>query len=1059
MTVPGIGSVRLPTGLCSSGYNGTCPHLTAAITSSSPTLCRAGTAHCPGGAPSNAQVTLWVNGTGHELTTSSYIQVVFVVETTLFDGVYDPMAGEAGTGWCSGPCEESNGVPFFVANAGTIATDIASEYNAGQSSCVPSTQRAVCFAMVDYFSTAGADHDDGDGSEYHPDVTTFTPAGSFQTAVQGSFQNTVLSGGWIYSDSDFSDNILSSSSITALYGAQRGTGLAWDPTADHVIVWIGSTVPREYGYLTDYSATYQNFANGLSSPCEPSYFTGQPSCYGWVNATNSVASFAQANHMAIDVVDLANGMSNASSGDYRHGSVAQADADSILRAGCDLASATGGSWEGPFGNSTCSAAVTGTGHGNLTCVAGASCEAVGAEANPARVWSSNPSLGWALTHFNLPTGGITSNISAWGTDHDTFEFLPAAGLAVNASNPQYQVACSRAVSNPPLPQPCSPTPLVQGLGPLGTGVGWAWPDSVMYLNDTWKVSFLLEANASFPDWELGQAGTLDACQNQSWWGGCRPFSGGVYSKLSYNLSSGAPINPAPSFPPAWITVVGETPLRASATASPTSGAAQLTVQFTGAASGGTSPYVFHWTFGDGSSGSLAQDPVHAYNFTGTFPVQLTVTDAFGQTANAFLNTSVLSGPPPLTATVRANPSTGSLPLTVIFTSLVSGGIPPYVWGWNFGDGSTGTGENITHTFQSVGTFTVVLTVVDSGTSSVVRTVNVTVTPVSAPLLVRASASPNSGASPLTVVFNGTATGGLPSYHFYWDYGDGSLGSAAENPTHVFNGSGTYPVRLVVTDQLGQQATASLNVTVGGGSLALTATASPVSGPVGAVVQFQAVPTGGQSPYAVTWSFDDGSGPASGLSPTHSFAYAGTFLVHAWVNDSEVPSRSASATTTVTVYPAGPVPLSVTLSALPNPVYVGSPLTFQAGPAGGVPPYAYTWRGLPPGCTGGSSQWLPCTPTSAGHFNVSVTVTDRNASTASATVEVGVLAPPGTGHGTSSVGPLGAHPWETVTMLLVGAVVAAVLLIFLYTRRRKRRGSEDSHADPGPAPVAEAPPLD
>ncbi len=1007
----------------------------------------------------NTQVTLWVNATGHELTAPSYVQVVFVLETTPYDGVYDATSGDAGSGWCAGPCEESNGVPFFVTNAGTIAADIANEYNAGQTSCTPGVQRAVCFAMVDYFSTEGADHDDGDGSEYHPDVTAFTPAGSFQSAVQSTFQSTVLAGGWTYGDSDFSDNILSSSAITALYGAQRGTGLAWDPTADHVIVWIGSTAPREYGYLADYSATYQDYPTGLTSSCEPAYFSGQPNCYGWVNATNSVASYAQANNMAIDVVDLANGVTNASSGDYRHGPVAQADANTILQAGCDLASATGGSWEGPFGNATCPSSITGTGHGNLTCVSGASCEAPGTELNPARGWTSNPSLGWALTHFDLPNGGITSNVSAWGTAHDTFEFLPAAGLAVNATNPQYQVACSRSVTNPPLPTPCSSTPLVQGLGPLGTGVGWAWPDSVMYLNDTWKVSFLLGATASFPNSELGQAVALDACQNQSWWAGCRPLAGGAYSELSYNLSNGAPCNPAPSFPPAWVTVVGETGLQAVASASPTSGAAPLAVQFTGAASGGTSPYVFHWTFGDGSSGSMTQDPVHTYNFTGTFPVQLTVTDASARTAKAFLNTTVLSGPPPLTATVQANPSSGSLPLTVVLTSVVSGGIPPYVWGWNFGDGSTGTGENITHTFQSVGTFTVALTVVDSATSSVVRTVNVTATPTSTPLLVRASASPSSGAVPLTVALNGTATGGLPSYRFSWDYGDGSLGSAAENPTHTFNGSGTYPVRLVVTDQLGQQATASLNVTVGGGSLALTTTASPVFGPVGTVVRFQALPTGGRSPYAVTWSFDDGSGPASGLSPTHSFAYAGSFLVHAWVNDSEVPSRSAAATTTVTVYPAGSVPLSVTLSALPDPVDVGSTLTFQAEPAGGVPPYAYAWGGLPPGCTGGSSQSLPCTPTSAGHFNVSLTVTDRNASTASATVEVGVLAPSGTGHGTNSVGPLGAHPWETVAMLLVGAVVAAVLLTILYTRRRKRRGSEGSRADPGPAPVAEAPPLD
>ncbi len=53
------------------------------------------------------------------------------------------------------------------------------------------------------------------------------------------------------------------------------------------------------------------------------------------------------------------------------------------------------------------------------------------------------------------------------------------------------------------------------------------------------------------------------------------------------------------------------------------------------------------------------------------------------------------------------------PASIQFTATVSGGISPYSYAWNFGDGSTGTGNPVTHTFSTVGTFTVSCTVTDS----------------------------------------------------------------------------------------------------------------------------------------------------------------------------------------------------------------------------------------------------------------------------------------------------------------------------------------------------------
>jgi PKD repeat protein len=66
-------------------------------------------------------------------------------------------------------------------------------------------------------------------------------------------------------------------------------------------------------------------------------------------------------------------------------------------------------------------------------------------------------------------------------------------------------------------------------------------------------------------------------------------------------------------------------LEALAGTSASSGSAPLTVSFVGQAQGGTPPYRYEWSFGDGAS-SIAQDPRHTYNETGQYTVVLTVLD-------------------------------------------------------------------------------------------------------------------------------------------------------------------------------------------------------------------------------------------------------------------------------------------------------------------------------------------------------------------------------------------------------------------------------------------------
>ena len=65
----------------------------------------------------------------------------------------------------------------------------------------------------------------------------------------------------------------------------------------------------------------------------------------------------------------------------------------------------------------------------------------------------------------------------------------------------------------------------------------------------------------------------------------------------------------------------------------------------------------------------------------------------------------------LTADFSATPTSGESPLTVKFTDESVGNVSS--WQWDFGDGNTSTEQNPSHTYNSGGSFTIILTVTDA----------------------------------------------------------------------------------------------------------------------------------------------------------------------------------------------------------------------------------------------------------------------------------------------------------------------------------------------------------
>lgn len=128
--------------------------------------------------------------------------------------------------------------------------------------------------------------------------------------------------------------------------------------------------------------------------------------------------------------------------------------------------------------------------------------------------------------------------------------------------------------------------------------------------------------------------------------------------------------------------------------------------------------------------------------------------------------------------------------------------------WVFGDGTTGNGVAVQHSYTQPGTYTVTLTVTDDGGAwnRDSRTVAVTAS----------NAAPTAAftisCSGLGCAFDGTRsndTDGTIVAHD-WDFGDGTTGSGA-NVSHTYGRAGSYTVILTVTDNGGASASDSKTI--------------------------------------------------------------------------------------------------------------------------------------------------------------------------------------------------------------------------------------------------------
>jgi PKD repeat protein len=163
-----------------------------------------------------------------------------------------------------------------------------------------------------------------------------------------------------------------------------------------------------------------------------------------------------------------------------------------------------------------------------------------------------------------------------------------------------------------------------------------------------------------------------------------------------------------------------------------------------------------------------------------------------------------------------NPITGEYPLKVSFDGSASydpdGSVVAYAW--TFGDGGSGAGKLVDHTYQKNGTFTVKLTVTDDkgATGAYSRPIKIlkpNVNPVA-----DFAFSPTTGIFPLAVNFDASAShdpdGSVATYA--WTFGDGATGNG-KLTSHTYHKSGTFSIQLTVGDDRGGTGSKTKSITV------------------------------------------------------------------------------------------------------------------------------------------------------------------------------------------------------------------------------------------------------
>ncbi|MFH1723779.1 MAG: thrombospondin type 3 repeat-containing protein, partial [Elusimicrobiota bacterium] len=303
---------------------------------------------------------------------------------------------------------------------------------------------------------------------------------------------------------------------------------------------------------------------------------------------------------------------------------------------------------------------------------------------------------------------------------------------------------------------------------------------------------------------------------------------------------------------------------------------------------------------------------------GQHVISLRVTDSFGASGVASTTLTIYDNTP--TASFTANPDPAGCNQQVSFdASGSSHGRPDrniVTYDWDFGDGGTGSGAQVTHPFARLGDLTVTLTVTDDNSPAKTDTASlvVSISAINPP-----AADPG---GPYTADLGGSVTldasassdpdaaCGDAIQSYAWDLDDDgqfddASGASPEAGASVIDafGTGQHVISLRVTDSFGVSGVASTTLTIYDNTPSAGFTANPNPSACNQTVAFDASASSHGRPdrsiVGYDWDFGDGS-TGSGAFPVHPFARFGDFTVTLTVTDDNSPAKTDTAETVVNV---------------------------------------------------------------------------------------------------------------------------------------------------------------
>lgn len=275
-----------------------------------------------------------------------------------------------------------------------------------------------------------------------------------------------------------------------------------------------------------------------------------------------------------------------------------------------------------------------------------------------------------------------------------------------------------------------------------------------------------------------------------------------------------------------------------------------------------------WNFGDGGT-SFAMSPSHTYAATGTYPVELTVTNDLGCENRVTIDVTVVDAPE---ADFSFTDLCEGLPTNFTDEStIIAGAID--TWEWDFGDAATSPLADPAHVYAAFGPYDVKLIVTsDNGCQdSVTLPVEIAGTPIVDFSFADVCFGETSEFTNLS-----TAPDGEVLTDFTWDFGDGTPTVATESPTHDYAAPGTYTVTLDVVSPTTCNNTISYEININQIPDALFEVADVCLGEDALFNDLSTV-LAPDIMETLEWNFGDGS-TEEGADPTHIFAGGGTYTV-------------------------------------------------------------------------------------------------------------------------------------------------------------------------------------